>query len=136
MLIVSCLLRYRNVPISSSPLIKEREWFLCKGHRLADLAQRVRDPRGVSPVTPEDILHFHNREPLRCALEQVRGEVSTRHVFIDRVEDPQFLSGIDSFFQPFEEGHHFGKALPSQAPEFFRFGCKYHRIPQAAGGPG
>ena len=57
-------------------------------------------------------------------------------VFIDLLDDPQLLGGIDGTPQPFEARHHFGKARPSQAPQFFPFGCKYHRIPQAAGSPG
>ena len=66
----------------------------------------------VTPVTPEDIPHLHHRKPLWHALEHVRGKVSTRHDFIDRIKDSQYFGGPDHLSQPFEEGYHLREALP------------------------
>ena len=93
-----------NVPISPSITpVQEREWIF--RHRLV-VSRSSRVPTAIRSGFPQSLQttsrHFHDREPLRRALEQVRGEVSTRHGFIDRVEDPQFFGGIDRLFQPFE----------------------------------
>src|SRR6185295_16634427 len=102
MLIVPCLLRHRNVPISPSSHVKERAWIFRSRRPSPDLLEARQDTFRISPVTPEDILHFHDRKPLWYALEQVRREVPIRQGVIDRLDDPQLFGGIAGVFQSFE----------------------------------
>jgi hypothetical protein len=66
---VSC---QSNVSISPSPHVKESEWIFRNRRPFPELLEARQDTFLVSPVTPDDILHFHDRKPLRRALEQVR----------------------------------------------------------------
>ena len=71
LLIVFCLLHERNVPIRPSPYVQKRARLFRHRRSSPELLEARQDTLWASPVTPQDIRHFHDRKPLRRALEQV-----------------------------------------------------------------
>ncbi|HEX6825020.1 MAG TPA: hypothetical protein VF077_01795, partial [Nitrospiraceae bacterium] len=61
-----------ELPISPSSHVKERAWGFSKSWPSPDILEARQDAFRISPVTPKDIFHFHDRKPLWYALEQVR----------------------------------------------------------------